>query len=234
MAVTRKVRKTRSGKRKGLGGLRRKFMAKKSQGGYTSITKQTGRPQRMLAKLRYFENGQLASGVGLFQTQLMNLNSIYDPDRSGVGHQPLGRDQWADWYNRYRVYRVDYTITLTDLDESQPAIVAVINQNGIPAYTNVAAFEQPGAYVKQLAPVGGMNKTTIKNSVYLPRLNGKTSAAYRANDDTQALFGANPAEVLTQAITVAPVIAGSPVNVGYTINYVYHVEMFDPITLPIS
>lgn len=202
---------------------------------YTAVIAQTGRPQRMLAKLVYFTSGQLANTVGVYQTQQMNLNSLYDPDRSGVGHQPLGRDQWAVWYNRYRVYKVDYVITLINLDPDQPAIVSVINANGIPTWTDESAFEQPGSFVQQLSPRdGGLSRKVIIGSVNLPRLNGKTSSAYKANDDTQALMGANPAEVLTQSIVVAPTLAGSEVNIGYTIKYVYHCELFDPNNLPPS
>lgn len=202
---------------------------------YTAVVRQTGRPQRMVAKLVYFTSGQLYNTSGIFQNQLMNLNSLYDPDRSGIGHQPLGRDQWAIWYNRYRVFKVDYIITLANLDPDQAAMCAIVNQNGIPTYTDDAAFEQPGAYVQTLSPRdGGLSRVVVKASVYLPRLNGKTPSAYKANDDTQALMGASPSEVLTQAIVAAPVIANSEVNVGYTIKYVYHCELFDPNSLPIS
>lgn len=205
---------------------------RKNRGGYTSVTKQTARPQRMLAKLVYFDSGQLANSVGVFQSQAFNLNSIYDPDRSGIGTQPLGRDQWAIWYNRYRVYRVDYIVTLTNLDPDQAANVALVNANGIPTFTDNAVYEQPGAFHKQLSPRdGGLSRLEIKNSVFLPRLNGKTSQSYSANDDTQAQMGANPAEILTQTIVCSPVIPGSEINVGWSVKYVYHVEMFDPNTL---
>lgn len=212
--------------------VRRRIMRKKNS--YTGATIQTARPQRMLAKLPYFTSGQLYSSAGLYQQQLMNLNSLYDPDRSGVGHQPLGRDEWASWYNRYRVYKVDYIITMTNLDPDQSATVAVINQNGIPTYANESAFEQPGAFVKTVGTRDGNAKVVIKGSVYLPRLNGKTPSAYRANDDTQAQNSANPLEVLTQALVVAPTLAGAEVNIGYSIKYIYHCELFDPLTLGIS
>lgn len=213
-------------------GEKRKSVRRGGQRSYTSVIPQTGRPQRMIAKLVYFTSGQLANAAGLYQTQQMNLNSLYDPDRSGIGHQPLGRDQWATWYNRYRVFKTDYIITFTNLDPDQAAIVSIINTNGLPTFTDYAAFEQPGAYVKQLSPRdGGLSRMQIKGSVYLPRLNGKAPVSYRGNDDTQALMSANPAEVLTQSLVVAPVIPGSEVNVGYTIKYVYHCELFDPNTL---
>ena len=202
---------------------------------YTAVIRQTGRPQRMVAKLVYFTSGQLYNASGLFQTQLMNLNSLYDPDRSGIGHQPLGRDQWATWYNRYRVFKVDYIVTFSNLDPDQAAMCAVVNQNGVPTYTDESAFEQTGSYVQTISPRdGGLSRVVVRGSVYLPRLNGKTPTAYKANDDTQAIMSASPVEVLTQALVVSPVIPASEVNVGYSIKYVYHCELFDPNTLGMS
>lgn len=210
-------------------------MKRSASKSYTAVISQTGRPQRMIAKLVYFTSGQLANTVGVYQTQTMNLNSLYDPDRSGIGHQPLGHDQWATWYNRYRVFKVDYIITLINLDPDQPAIVSVNNANGVPTWTDESAFEQTGSFVQQLSPRdGGLSRKVVTGSVYLPRLNGKVGSAYKANDDTQAIFGASPSEALTQSIVVAPTLAGSEVNIGYTIKYVYHCEFFDPKTLPVS
>lgn len=213
----------------------KKMFKKRSAKSYTAVIPQTGRPQRMIAKLVYFTSGQLANSVGVYQTQMMNLNSLYDPDRSGVGHQPLGRDQWATWYNRYRVFKVDYIITFANLDPDQPAIVCVTNANGIPVWTDYSAFEQTGAFVQQLSPRdGGLSRKVVRGSVYLPRLNGKTGSAYKANDDTQAIMSASPAEILTQSLIAAPTLPGSEVNIGYTIKYIYHCELFDPNTLPES
>jgi len=188
-------------------------------------------PQRFITKHKYSTTFTIGSLNPVYR---FRMNSLYDPDRSGVGHQPLGRDEWASWYNRYRVYKVDYIITMTNLDPDQSATVAVINQNGIPSYLNEAAFEQPGAFVKTVGTRDGSAKVTIKGSVYLPRLNGKTPSAYRANDDTQAQNSANPLEVLTQALVVAPTLAGAEVNIGYSIKYIYHCELFDALTLGIS
>jgi len=57
-----------------------------------NIIDSTVRPQRLIVKLPYFQSGQLSSAIGAYVGQLFNLNSIYDPDRIGTGHQPLGVD----------------------------------------------------------------------------------------------------------------------------------------------
>lgn len=44
--------------------------------------------------------------------QMFRSNSIWDPDYSGGGHQPLIRDTWASMYDYYTVLSCDYTIRL--------------------------------------------------------------------------------------------------------------------------
>lgn len=42
--------------------------------------------------------------------QIFRANSIFDPDYSGGGHQPLFRDMWASMYDHYCVLACHYTI----------------------------------------------------------------------------------------------------------------------------
>ena len=58
-------------------------------------------PQKQLVELTYCDAvvvPDISSGVYQFA-----LNSVYDPDQSGVGHQPRGHDQWSTMYKRYCV-----------------------------------------------------------------------------------------------------------------------------------
>lgn len=62
-------------------------------------------------KLRYSENITLstdsAGGIG---TYAFAANSIYDPNVSGVGHQPLLHDQLAPFWTRYTVLGARITV----------------------------------------------------------------------------------------------------------------------------
>lgn len=62
---------------------------------------------------------------GAASSQVFRMNSIYDPDYSNVGHQPICRDLWASMYNYYTVLQADYefhfyngTITTTSYTAS--------------------------------------------------------------------------------------------------------------------
>ena len=57
--------------------------------------------QRYIAKMKYSEQlkvtGPAGGGLAAYR---FNLNSIFDPNRTGFGHQPYGHDQLAGLYNR--------------------------------------------------------------------------------------------------------------------------------------
>lgn len=46
------------------------------------------------------------------------VNSIFDPDLTGVGHQPLGRDTWASIYNYYKVLECNIMVEIVDTNLS--------------------------------------------------------------------------------------------------------------------
>ena len=66
---------------------------------------------RLRCRLRYSTNLAIVTGVLGTATNIFNLNSLYDPDRTGVGHQPRGFDQIKTLYNRYRVYGCAYKVS---------------------------------------------------------------------------------------------------------------------------
>lgn len=49
---------------------------------------------------------------GIYQYK---VNSIWDPDLTGAGGQPLGRDTWASIYNYYKVLECNVHVELVDL-----------------------------------------------------------------------------------------------------------------------
>lgn len=58
-------------------------------------------PKTSLVELTYCELVNLNVQTGA--PYVFNLNSLHDPNRTGVGHQPRGFDQWNTMYNKYCV-----------------------------------------------------------------------------------------------------------------------------------
>lgn len=70
----------------------------------------TGFGRSKVAKMRYHDIISLNPGVGTTSLHLFRANSVFDPDETGVGHQPAGFDQWAARYTHYTVLGAKITV----------------------------------------------------------------------------------------------------------------------------
>lgn len=62
-----------------------------------------GLPRSCLIKMRYATTLTLDMNRVTLGYHLLRANGLYDPDTTGVGHQPLYRDQMAALYTNYMV-----------------------------------------------------------------------------------------------------------------------------------
>lgn len=70
-------------------------------------------PRTYKAKLRYTESITLNPGAGTVQTYTFNMASLYDPNYTGTGHQPLGFDQLISMYDHFCVIGSKLTATFS-------------------------------------------------------------------------------------------------------------------------
>lgn len=63
----------------------------------------TAFPKTNIIKLKYVDSFTFDPAAGISAVHAFRANSIYDPDTFAGGHQPLGHDQWASFYNHYVV-----------------------------------------------------------------------------------------------------------------------------------
>lgn len=178
--------------------------------------------QRYIANLKYSTTFTLNAGNS--NNFYFNLNSIFDPDRTGIGHQPYGHDTLQAVYNRYRVIKCSYNIT--GYSGGSVVRLAAIPMNEmwsiVPGLSEVC--ENPRS--KWIIQVPNGNTKMIKNSVYMPSLVGRSKAQYMSDDRYQAQFGSNPSELAILAILGAD-ISDAATSVQCTITLNYTVECFD-------
>lgn len=214
--------------------IRRKRMMKKRPTTLVNRANLTPFPSRFITTMKYAEAVQV-SGIGV-RSYTWNLNSLFDPNRTGLGHQPYGYDQLCGTvglapYNRYRVFKVDYVVSvLTDTYNNHYCILP--SNNSPPPISNVSeARENPRAQYA-IQNVGGTVKKIV-GSVYLPALTGKTKSQYMSDDSYQAVFNANPGELMTLNVYAQGVNDDESVPMTHTINILlkYHCEVYDPHNL---
>jgi len=60
--------------------------------------------------MKYAEDLEVNVDGNIGANYLFRCNSIFDPNQSGVGHQPMGHDQYAQFYNNYTVVGAKITV----------------------------------------------------------------------------------------------------------------------------
>jgi len=191
-------------------------------------------PARYVTKMKYAE-AVTVTGFGM-QTYRWNLNSLFDPNRTGVGHQPYGMDQLCGpagttLYNRYRVYRVDYVLTVANDSYNIHYAVLPSNDPAVPINNVSEARENPRCQYNVQNPGGTLK--VLKGSISLPALMGRTAQQYTADDAYQSIWSASPNEIAVLNVYSQGLNDDIGVSMSHTYNILltYHVELFDPHVL---
>lgn len=82
----------------------------------------------------YVEKFTLDAGAaGTAVNQMFSMNSLYDPNRTGVGHQPLGFDQYLGvLYNHFVVIYATITLQCMSQSTTTPGVntlVSIVNRD---------------------------------------------------------------------------------------------------------
>ena len=183
--------------------------------------------------MKYCESQSIdIAALGFVGTYRFNLNSIFDPNRTGTGHQPYGHDTLATLYNRYRVIDCSYRVSIFNLTNptTEPVQLTALPANEeVSISTGAEGRESPRAkFIVQGAT--GAPIRELKGKVYMPSLVGRTKQQYLADDRYQAQFGASPSELAilnlyTSLMTDGQVASGRTLQA--TVELIYHVECFD-------
>jgi len=181
---------------------------------------------RTVVRLKYNESVQ---SDGTIIDYRFNLNSLFDPNRTGTGHQPYGFDTYAALYNRYRVYKVE-AIVKALVAGGVYKITLLPNNTSTAETTATLAAEKPEAIT---AAVEVSNGVELRRWYYLPALNGVTRTQYMSDDRFQALCSASPTEIQVLHLvhsSMADATPGAGV-IAYNVTLIYHCEFFDPLEL---
>lgn len=83
-----------------------------------------GLPDRLIVILKYSQQYSFAGGTATPSAQVWALNSAFDPDYSGTGHQPSFWDKIAAVYGRYFVRRFKVEVELINTTAAVGVTVA--------------------------------------------------------------------------------------------------------------
>jgi hypothetical protein len=168
----------------------------------------------------------------------MRLNSCFDPDATGGTHQPYGYDQMTAIYNRYVVHKVEAELVIQNTSGNQAMALGFIVRpsNGSLSISGLSitdVWEKSQCDVLFPWPTGQTVRHKINVNIW--DVEGMTKAQLLANvEEYSALMSANPVRIPTLAFAVANTSSNSQITIQTYVRFVYHVELFDRITLPAS
>lgn len=185
-------------------------------------------PRVLRCTLRYMRkaaNLDPASG-GLAGTHVFSANGLFDPDITGVGHQPLGFDQIMAFYNHYTVTASRVYVSMRNNDTSNRQICGVSRTGAqtFPADPE-RIIENGNCNYKYLSPAGNEGDyaelTLATNIGYFL---GRKSVL--SDNECKGSVSANPAEQVYFTVWAAPdaSVDSAIVSCGVVIEYdaVFH------------
>lgn len=190
-------------------------------------------PPSMLVKLKYTtENINLTSPTTNFMWHTFSTNSLFDPDWTGIGHQPRLRDQLAVIYNKYRVWGCN--VKVSGFCSSNYAIMGA----GTRPYSTAQPVNVLDAdEIKNYATwqVSGQRPIKYKRYVKNPLVLGVTKANYAGGDQYEALMATNPLVNTFFDVGIAsPDGGGSSGSCSIRVELIYYCTVNDPKLIPIS
>lgn len=162
-------------------------------------------PERKLVRHKYIENISLSgAAAGLCSFHAIRCNSVFDPNKTGVGHQPLYRDEMAANYTSYTVIasyiRVIFDQTSTNFENRG---IIVSEDTSFP--NSPETFQELYPTVVPAIP-GQRNSPEIRRASWnAAKWYKTTTRAIMADDDKKTASGSNPANSVDFVIWRGPV-----------------------------
>lgn len=156
------------------------------------------------------------------------MNSTYDPDFTGTGHQPYYYDTLSSLYKRYAVQGAKLTAkfshianTITTTQPSGPTIIGITtDDDGTISTTLSTAMEEHGTKSDILNNAVGGNNVKTLSVTYDPAKDMGLSAN---NDSLVAGVGSNPSRPWFANVFMAEGGLATPTTVLVKIEIVYDV-----------
>lgn len=181
-------------------------------------------PAMLQTCLVYNDRYQLTSSVTK-AVQHFQINSIFDPDQTGVGQQPRAYDTLILQYDRYRVVACAWEITWTPETSSIPAVCTAVQLNSGAFNNSVDYQEAAGSQTIVLGHANGQGSRTMKGVIDCASTRGMRSV--RGEDTLQALFNATPADPINLGLCVESFDLSSTATVAVNVRLKMYVECFE-------
>ena len=195
-------------------------------------------PATSVVRMRYVDQVTINPAIDSMGVYQFRSNSIFDPNYTGIGHQPLGHDQAAALYENYTVIGARITAKFavqSAEDGSIPSAVGIYADYDATPPTSLQHLIEQGRCRYKTLIANGASGSAHATLTY--NFGSKKFFGYKDLKDVQSQvgspFGANPARQSYFVLFVAPIESNlndiPPVSILVTIDYI--VRLTEPLDL---
>jgi len=184
--------------------------------------------------MRYVESIVLNSGVTTSHYS-WKANSLFDPNDTGVGHQPLGFDQIIPFWGKYQVTSAAIRVNFFNMDTAQRTVYAGIKVSdiNIPTFDARTDIERGHTKYQMLTNINGTkNHCQLTHYVDIGKFLGITDV----NDDERlkGTASTSPSEGVYFHVFSEPTRTGAPEECVITVQIDYNCVFSEPADIPSS
>lgn len=170
-------------------------------------------PQRKWSKMNYTDNIALAAPVtNLMFEYIFQANSTFDPDTTGGGHQPYGRDTMANLYSYYIVKGCFVDLEFYDTDQDGLIVGYQIQGGALSGASVGSAEERPWTNFTSISNTGNQRR---KYRIYIDcaKALGLTQQQYMSDTNQYgAAVGASATQGVYLRLGVCSTLAATITN----------------------
>lgn len=224
----RLIRSSRQGRK--AAGRARTLTVRPRKSNLYSIKSRMPVPEAYLTKLRYTGHINLIPSSANLVTWYTFKNSLFDPDETSIGHQPLWRDQFATMYQKYRCYGMKYRFLIQNTNTQQLAEAYILYKDDLVFDTNPDLVRERSGAKRYTLGTAQTRPTIIKGYMPSNKAYGISKGQWLHDDSYEADWGATPFKPSYLCLGVSTMNAG-----GATFNVccdiVLYAKMFDRINV---
>lgn len=186
-------------------------------------------------KMTYFDwftiNPGTGGATGVYQ---FSANGLYDPNVTGVGHQPAGFDELMAIYGEYVVLGCTIKLIMSNTEGSNPALFGIFCSRGNSTPVDFREYVENGNGVyKTCDGIGtGSGMQTLTYSV---DMNNESGHSILQDESFAGGFAANPTEQrFLQCVVQAIDFASDYPDINFCVEIDYDVIFRDRLKTPVS
>ncbi len=186
-----------------------------------------GTPDRLYVDLAYDFNNYALISSSTSGSLLAGGNTLFDPDKTGIGHQPLYYDQLTSLYRRYRVHASTITVELLNATISSHIAFTPTTDGTYPATLNDAL---EATYTCSMPVSSSVFRNIKTRKINTKKIWGVQSITQ--DDLYQALYTADPVRLWFWKIQAEVFDGVSSGSLRVNVRILYQCELFErqPVT----